>query len=88
MRRSAAQLNPYYLVLHAINFNKKLNKRDEARLASYPVACLLYARTILKGRLPDYLHNKMVLEVWEDETDKLAQQEYLKTFSGKSASVA
>lgn len=84
MRRSAAQLNPHYLVLHALNFEKKLSSKDEARLASDATCMLLYARKILKARLPDYLHNKMVLEVWEDDADKQAQQEYLKTFSGKS----
>jgi hypothetical protein len=80
---------PYYLVLQAINFGKKLSPKDEELLGSDPAACLLYASRVLNGRLPDYLHNKMILGVWEDSADQESVQKYLKSledFSGKSLS--
>jgi len=76
--------NPYYLVLRALNLGQKLTRRQEQALGVSPVACLLYARKVLNGRLPDHLHNRMVLEVWEDESDQEAAKEYLKDFAGNS----
>lgn len=54
--------NPYYAVLHAMNFIKgRLPEEVEACLGDDPQACLLYAQAVCDGRLPDHLHNRMVL---------------------------
>lgn len=75
---------PYHLVLRVLNFGISLSERDEACLGDDPGACLMYARKVLKGRLPDHLHNRMVLGVWEDEADREAVRAYLKDFAGKT----
>ena len=76
--------NPYYLVLRALNLGHKLTKKEEERISGRPDLCLLYARKVLKGRLPDHLHNRMVLEVWADENDQEAAKTYLQDFAGNS----
>ena len=72
-----ARVNPLYIVMRALNFGERLSKKDEANLGSDPRACLLYARLVLKGRLPDHLHNRMILGIWEDKDDLQAVREYL-----------
>ena len=71
------------MVLRAINIlGRRLADREEALLGSDPEACYLYSVHVLKGRLPDHLHNKMVLEVWEDERHKEAVSLYIRDFAG------
>lgn len=69
---------PYYAVLHAINFIEgRLPEEVEACLGDDPEACLLYAKKVMKGKLPDHLHNKMVLLGGSEA------KEYLDSLSGK-----
>lgn len=76
--------NPIYLILRVINLGVKLTKKEEMIVGRSPAACLLYARKVCGGRLPDHLHNRMVLGVWEDEADREAVRSYLKDFAGKT----
>lgn len=68
---------PYYAALYAINKIKgRLPEDMEAVLASDPDACLLYAEKVVGGRLPDHLHNALLLGNWEGE-DRETVAEYL-----------
>ena len=44
------------------------------------------SKNVIHGPLPDYLHNKMVLEVWVDEDDKNAVTLYVRDFAGNEKS--
>lgn len=74
------RLKPYYAVLYSINKIKgRLPEDLEAGLASDPEACLLYAERVVGGRLPDHLHNALLLGAW-DGADKEAVAEYVRLF--------
>lgn len=79
----AKAANTRYLVLRALNFDERLSKKQEESLGTDPFACLMYARMVLKGRLPDYLHNRMILGTWYDGEDQKSVKEYLE-FTGNS----
>lgn len=79
--------NPYYLVLNSVFLKRRLSPRDEALLGGDPRSCLLYAELVIGGRLPDHLHNKMVLGVWESEEDRDAVRKYLTDFAGNARAV-
>lgn len=68
---------PYYAVLHAINFIEgRLPEQAERFLGSDPEACLVYAMMVMKGRLPDSLHNQLVLGKWDEDQMRFVK-EYL-----------
>lgn len=79
--------NPYYLVLRSISLNERLPTKDEAILGGFPEFCLQYALHVIGGRLPDHLHNKIVLGVWESEDDRDAARKYLDFAAGNSRAV-
>lgn len=81
------QKNPYYLVLKSLFLEERLSEQEESLLGESPHWCLLYAEKVVGGRLPDNLHNRMVLGVWEDEDDREAVRRYLKDFAGKVQAV-
>lgn len=57
------EMTPLHSVLYSINFlnKKRLSRCLEENLSNDFDACLLYAKKIIKGKLPDFLHNKMLL---------------------------
>lgn len=73
--------NPYYLVLKSLLFEERLSEQEENLLGESPRWCLLYAEKVMGGRLPDNLHNMMVLGDWEDEEDREAVRKYLSRIS-------
>lgn len=56
------EMSPLHCVLYSINFLNKsrLPKHIEENLSNDFDACLLYSKKIIKGKLPDFLHNKFI----------------------------
>ena len=60
----------------------KLTRQQIARMKDRPYYAVLYALNVLKGRLPDRLHNTMVLRSFETPDDA-----HIREYIGKHGKV-
>lgn len=72
---------PYYAFLYAMNILKdRLPAKLEELFASDPESAYKYAKYVIKGRLPDFVHNALIINSFEKNEMKQFVSKYLSEF--------
>lgn len=73
---------PYYAFLYAMNILKgsRLPPKLEELFATDPESAYKYAKHIIKGRLPDFVHNALIINSFEKNEMKQYVAKYLSEF--------